>query len=268
MPSTIKRKTERGIELVDVDIFEILPPQEGEINQYYGRIGSGKTYAATSDILEDLQAGRIVYANWKVKWDGYDERDNKFLVFLGILGIKKYFYSYPRENFHFLPLDGNILDTLERLTDCKVYLDEGHLVFDSYVLTKMSLKSRASVLHTRHYDRVINIISQRPTAIHATLRGNVNRFYKCVQSDSWLWKLLRLRRFYRIEIQDLKPGTEVPDDDNEEAIISVKSYWGKKEIYGAYDTKYMRGDTPRSQMNYAHVYMLSWRDRIRQFFSA
>lgn len=254
MPTQIKI----GEQIKEVDILNLLPPDEGSINQWYGRIGSGKTYAATADILSDLRVGKIVYANWRINWEGYDQRSNPFNWLLRFFFLKKTFFYFPKENFHYLPIDGEFMRTFERLTDCNVYLDEGHLAFDSYQMAKMSIQDRASVLHTRHFNRTINIISQRPTAIHVTLRANVNRFFKCERI--FHIPFTNIMRFRKTEFQDLTSNESV----DEENPIEKKGYWASKRIFKAYDSKYIRGDMATSQQNYAIAYHIKWTDIFRK----
>jgi len=45
----IRVDTDNEIKKELLDLFE---PDEGSVNMYYGRIGHGKTYSATSDILD------------------------------------------------------------------------------------------------------------------------------------------------------------------------------------------------------------------------
>jgi len=119
------------------------------------------------------------YSNWKIDWQGYDERSNKWLLLLGIIGLKKTFFNFPKENWHFMEIKDTFTDDISKLTDCKIGLDEGHIAFDSYEMARMKIEKRNAVLWTRHFDRTYLIISQRPSAIHVTLRANVNRFFKC-----------------------------------------------------------------------------------------
>lgn len=270
-----------GERIRGIDILEILPPDEGEINQYYGRIGTGKTSAGTRRILSELRRGVIVYANWQVKWDGYDERQDIWKLFLGSIGLKKIFYNYPKENFHFWRIDDTFIDKLASLTSCSIHLDEGHIPFDSYEATRMSIAKRTAVLSTRHYDRSINIYSQRPTAIHVTVRANVNRFYKCEKPVDFSLFGTRFIKFKITEFQDLIHGdtvdetrvksTEPPFEDTEEyeKMVSEEQYWGRKKIFESYNTKYLRGDMKESQTNLAELYRLtigeSW-SNLKQMF--
>lgn len=232
-------------------------PDEGELHDYYGKVKNGKTLMATIDLFKDLARGQTVVANWKVKWNGYDERQHFWPVFWGILGFKKNYRRIPKENFIYLePTDPYMLEKIARLTDCIIYLDEGHLYYDSYKLTKMDLSDRNAILFTGHFNRTIKIISQRSMAIHVTLRANVNRFFKCeklLTIPFFNWTLFR-----KTEFQDMT--SEQVDETMPE---KVSHMWGRKSYYNLYDYKAMRGDTPRSQPNYTSVYKLNWIERLK-----
>lgn len=254
----------------DVDMFDILPPQDGGMNQYYGRIGEGKTYAATADAIEDLNNGNVVYTSWRLKWEGYDERESLWMRLLYKLKIKKFFWVFPKENWQFFDMGADdALEKLGSLTDCIVYLDEGHLLLDSYLATKMERKDRATILHTRHFDRTINVISQRPTAIHVVVRANVNRFFKLEKIMDMKLLKWRIVRFMKTEFQDVgaddKPDeSKVIDEGGYEGgyknAISQVYYFSRKEIREAYDTKYLRQGTSRSQEQKAKRILLDGSD--------
>jgi len=232
MPTPIKI----GTELKEIDLLKFFKPQDGEITQRFGRIGQGKTYGATVDIIDELKRGHIVYCNWHIKWDGYDQR-NSWLYIIGSLFFpwRNTFASFPASNLRYIAIDENFMANFSKLTNCSVYLDEGHVVFDSYEMAKFSMEKRVSILHTRHWDRSIHVISQRPTAIHTVLRENVNRFYKYERYGKYPFAFFR-----RTEYQDLtaegKPDEEQP--------LSVKLYWLKMSIAKNYDSKYLRGEQP------------------------
>ncbi len=251
---------------------------EGEIDQYFGRIGTGKTMAGTRRVLDELMRGQVVYANWKVKWEGYDERSSWLNLLKGFVGLKKEFYYFPKENYHYwntiegvcdgIPC-GKFTDFLPTLTDCKVHLDEGHVPFDAYAATRIEPKKRDAALMTRHFDRSIIIYSQRTSAVHVALRANVNRFYKCEKTSDFRIPFIKKRfiHFMVTEFQDMTSAGVVDEervrdeegnDTREYAhAISVDRYWLTKRIYEAYDTKYLRGDTPPSQKNEGQVYTMT-----------
>lgn len=246
----------KGKKVLEVELLDLFPPSEGEITQYYGRIGSGKTYSATQDILELLRRGKVVYTNWRINYNGTDERRSVWWLILSLIfPFKKRFYYFPPQNLKYIKIDENFQKTFSQLTDCHVFLDEGHVVFDSYQMARLKLEDRASILHTRHFDRAIHIISQRPTAVHVAMRANVNRFYKC----ECLFKIGPIVRFKRTEYQDMVAETV---DEAEEKVCSVKYYWGKTAIFDAYNTKYLRGSITPSQKVLFNAYDYPYLGRI------
>jgi len=269
--------TEKG-EQREIDVvrglFYWITPKEGDLNQVYGRIGNGKTYCATVDALWLLNHGYIVKTNWKIKWEGYDERKILFYRILGVLGLKRNFAYYPKSNYEQFRVDGNFLNWISKQTSCNIFIDEGHIAYDSYEMARMSMEKRVSILSTRHFDRRIFIISQRATAIHATIRGNVNRFYKCELK----FKLFGICRFHKTEFQDTKD--DIPDETREMVMredgtvvekgykyaVSTERYWSSSKIFKSYDSKYLRGDTPESQKDNVVIYRYLWKEQLRKMF--
>lgn len=231
------------IEEPQVDVTDLFPVGEHGIYAYYGRIGQGKTYAMTADVIEALNTGKVVYTNYPIDWSGYSERKDWRLCFLGLLGLKRDFYKFSADNLRSIEIDEDFQKNFSKLTDCIVAIDEGYVVFDSYEMAKMNMTKRKNVLHTRHFDRSIWYTTQRPTNIHAVMRANTNVFYRCK-------KVLEspLVVFKREEF-DLT-GDNVNEDTRP---LSRKWYIGKGSIFRAYDTKYLRGVAGRSQNVMAYV---------------
>jgi len=246
-------------------LLDAFDASEGAINMYYGLIGNGKTYAATADILELLKQGKVVYANWHILVSDFDDRESFWHVFKNIVLFRKTFFKIPcSKNLHFFDPDedrfrspGALTEWLSGLNDCHIFFDEGQDMFDSYEGTKFAKSKRRLILHTRHYHRTLNIISQRPTAIQVSARGNVNRFYKCVKLASWPWP-----RFARYEFQEMSGETV---DENAEP-ISVKTYWASKHVFNAYNTDYLAQGIPKSQSVFFEAYSLGFFTRIRALF--
>lgn len=254
-----------GRRVREVELLDLFPPNEGSIIQYYGRIGGGKTYAATADILEALRQGRVVYANWRIHYEGTDERVSVMWALLGVLWPWHHrFYKFPPENLKYFEFSDEWAKTqgfkkfeewLETRTDCIIVGDEGHVMFDSYQSTRMSMTKRAAVLHTRHFERSIWIISQRPTAIHVSMRANVNQFYRC----ECQFKLGPLVYFKRTEFQDMTAETV---DEQEEKIVSTRHYWGQQKVFDAYDSTYLRGEVGASQRVLFEAYDYPYLGRV------
>jgi len=242
------------------DLIDVFEANEGSINMYYGKIGNGKTYSATADIIELLKKGVVVYCNWRINVEDFDDRKHFWpLFFNSILGRKRFYVIPCYQNLHFFDPESfdstaELVSWLSSLNDCHIFFDEGQDMFDSYEGTKFAKSKRRLILHTRHYHRVLNIISQRPTAIQVSARGNVNRFYKCVKLMSFPWI-----RFARYEFQDMSGETVDETADP----VSVKTYWGNPKVFGAYNTDYLADGIPRSQAVFFEAFDLSWRDKIK-----
>jgi len=221
---------------------------EGSANFYYGLIRSGKTYGATCDIHEELTQGRVVYATWPIKVEDFDDRESFFFLLFNLFFFKKRFYKIPcSQNFHFIDaekgeVDGKptfnpdrpseYIEYLNSLNHCSLYIDEAWRVIDSYKGTNFTVEGRNLILVTGHKFRTVNLIAQRPTSVHVTARGNMNRFYKFEKIASWPWV-----RFARKEYQEMTGETV---DETKEP-ISIKTYWGRKKIFNSYNS-YFYGD--------------------------
>jgi len=258
-------------------LLEVFEADEGSINMYYGMIGNGKTYAATSDILDLLDQGKVVYCNWRIIVKDFDDRKSFWMTLRNMLFWRKTYFKIPcAQNLYFFNVDEGVFDGngkmlhafsgtadvvkyFSELNDCHIFWDEGQDMFDSYEGTKFSKAKRRLILHTRHYHRTLNIISQRPTAIQVSARGNVNRFYKCVKLATFLGR----PRFARFEFQEMSGETV-----NEEAEpVSKKTYWGSDRVFLAYNTDYLSEGIPKSQSVFFEAFELFFFDRLRAFIS-
>lgn len=240
----------------EIDLAALFGPAEHGLYGYYGRLGQGKTYAMTADIIADLKRGAVWYVNYPIYWEGYDERNNLMQLILGALGIRRKFYEFKNENLHYLPVDENFHDTVQNLTDCKIGLDEGYVAYDSYEMAKLTLAKRQTIFHARHYDRSFYYTVQRPVSIHTTLRSQTNVFYKVSKIQLFGLVLFRRQEF------DLGSNEQV-DEDNP---LSTKWYLGKREVFEAYDTKYLRGSIPPSQITHVEIHRPGWLEIVQRLF--
>jgi len=237
-------------------IYDYFRPVEGGINLYYGLVGNGKTYNATADIIDLLKKGEVVIANWKIKIPDFDQRDSWKHIIFHTFFFKKKFFKFPKENFHYLNSDDIDLSALSKLANCHVFLDEGQWLLDSYEGTKFNKDKRKVILHTRHYNRTLNIITQRPTSIHVSARGNVERYYKCEKKMSWPFLIFR-----RTEFQDMTNETV-----DETKPISTKTYFASKLVLNSYSTLAMRGEDAIVQKVNFEAWEYSFLDRIKLIF--
>jgi Cdc6-like AAA superfamily ATPase len=243
-----------GERLSENEILNIFQPYEGEINMYYGRIGNGKTAGATADILHLLTKGQIVYANWHINFEGYDERKSIVALLWKTIFFRSNFNRFPKYNLHYFNSDDINMSFLAGLTDCHVFIDEGQWIFDSYKGTNFDPESRRLILHTRHFNRSLNIVSQRTQAVHVSARAQINRFYKFVKILTFPFIVIK-----RYEYQDMAQN----DVDETVDPISVRSYWLSKRIRNAYNSKYLRGGIPISTDMHYDVYRLTFKDKLR-----
>jgi len=245
------------------ELIDVFSATEGSINMYYGKIGNGKTYAATSDVLDLLKQGKVVYVNWKIIVDDFDDRESLWMIFFNTVLFRKRFYRIPcAKNLHYFdpsdyPSTAELVEWLSNLNDCHIFFDEGQDMFDSYEGTKFAKSKRRLILHTRHYHRTLNIISQRPTAIQVSARGNVNRFYKCVKLASWPWL-----RFMRLEYQEMTGETVDEESDPE----SKKTYWGNPRVFRAYNTDYLSEGIPKSQSVEFEAFDLTFKEKLKALY--
>jgi hypothetical protein len=253
------------------DIEHFKPP-EGSLNMYYGRIGSGKTYSATSDIIDLLKQGQVIYCSWPIELEPFfDDRESLLITFFNVLfGRKEFYRVHSYRNFHYFSVkkrelydftgkviqswehQSDFIEWLNNLTYCHVFIDEAYVLFDSYEKTNMSMSKRVFALETRHNFRHINIIAQRPTSIQVSQRSQVNRFYKCEVIARWPWI-----RFARFEYQDMVGETV----DEEAEPISRKVYWASTKIFNAYNSYYL--GKVKSQDVFFDTFLLSSVERLK-----
>jgi len=267
-----------GVRVVDpTELVDAFAASEGDIESWTGRIGSGKTYGATRRVLEDLKKGRVVYVNWHIDvshLDG-DERNSFMSVLAHIVFFRKRFYKIDyAKNLHYFDLDSeNVVDFIANLTDCMVYADEGQDIFDSYEGTRMSKAKRKSLTRTRHLNKTLVIISQRPQAIAVTARANVAVFHRHV-------KAMQLPSFFTGKTLFKVYSTEDIDNNNMPIFTTsdpkgrqkltaplTEWYWSSPDIFRAYNTHYLRGGMKKSQDVHFEAYDLNLTSKIVRLFS-
>jgi len=265
---------------IDQVLLEAFQPQEGVNAVYYGKVRNGKTRTATADILGLLERGEVVYANWTVKFDGFDERFSMRHLFWKTFGFRKLFFSYGANNFHYIDRDELIsgigsgesnVNYLNKLVGVHVFIDEGQWVlpsqdrsWDADTVAKMKL-----VLHGGHYCRTLNIITQRASNISKTTRSQIHFWYRCVKKFDILGVIL----FQRWEIEDMKEDMpvemELDEKGRKKKICGRRSnYWVWKRndrVFKAYDTHAMRGEDAIVPKREIEAYELNLRHRIGLF---
>lgn len=236
---------------------------EGTIDLVYGRIRNGKSTHAVRIMLDALQNGVPVYSNMNLDLSAFsfDDRDSFQHTFWNLLLFRRRYYSFDKSNFHYVDEKNfsskeALIDYLLTLTDCVVVWDEGQWLLDSYTGTKFALPLRLWLLHTGHFNRRIVIVTQRPTAVHVTARGNVNRFFKCKKLLAWPVVILRVEEF-----QDMVSETV----DETQKPVSRSVYIANRRVFRAFNTHYLRGGVPKSQEVYLQAFDLSFVERVQAF---
>jgi len=238
--------------LKNEEILELFRPVEGFVSFYYGNIRNGKTYSATADILELLERGETVFANWNVNFDGFDERDSFRIAFVKFLFGKKNFYVYPKKNFHYFHPDEINVEYLGRLVNVHIFIDEGQWIFNSHVRNPDPEK-RKLILHNGHYCRSLNIISQRPTNVFLDMRSQVQIWYKCEKRMTW-----PLLIFQRTEFQQMKNN----EPDEGMPVGRPKTYVADRRIMEAYSTHAMRAKDAIESVPEYQVYTTTFLERL------
>jgi len=240
-------------ELLPVDFIS---PDEGELTLIYGQIGSGKTTMATEMAIELARRGQIVYVTWPIRWKGFDERKSFKHLFFNTVFFRKHFFEFPSENIKYLDVfKDDIWETLSTLNNCHIFFDDVivHL-FDSYDGTKFDKTKRQWAFVTRHYDRSIYLVTQRPTQVQVALRSQVNRFYKCVKRMSWPFLILS-----RYEYQAMS-GENV--DESEEP-VSSRTFFPSKDILYSFQSKNLRSQGIEPLYPKFIAYKLTLWDKIK-----
>lgn len=247
------------IDLIKPEDF--IHPDEGELCLIYGQIGAGKTTLATSMVLDLLERGQVVYTTWHIDWSGYDERKSlRHIIFKSVF-FRKNFIKFSPKNWHYLDVfKPDIWETLSKLNNCHVFFDDVivHL-FDSYDGTKFDKSKRQWAFVTRHFDRSIYLVTQRPTQVQVALRSQVNRFYKCVKRMSWPFLILS-----RYEYQSMS-GENV---DETEDPISSRTYFPSNKVLHSFKSKNLRDQGMKPIFPEIEVWRFSTFDKIKAMFRA
>lgn len=259
-----------GKKVIDISkLIDVFEAQEGEIQQIIGKTGNGKTYEGTRRAWGYLTSGYTVYTTWRmILPDYYDERENKFVVFMKTLFFKKQFYKFDlKKNWHFIDIDRpDLVEFLAGLTDCIVFLDEGQDIFDSYEGVGMAQIKRRSLTRTRHLRKTLIVISQRASAVHVTARANVTFFYKAVKTRAWWFPFKPYFKVYRTEEVDTGMLPVWEDSINDWQAELWHSHFARQYIYEMYNSWYLRAGIPKSQTVAFEAYNLNQFEKLVLLF--
>lgn len=269
-------------ETITDEIFEMFEPVEGFNTVYYGKIGNGKTRNATADILELLNRGEIVFANWSIDFQGFNELEDKRVIFSKFVGGRKQFFKFDKSNFHYLdPQDlienktGSNVHLLSRLVGAHLFIDEGQWLFNSLERHDPndadSVDKLKLVLHGRHYCRSLNVITQRPSNINKNIRSQVHIWYRCVkrfQMFGWIiferWAIEDMKDDLPVEFittynREGKAVKDTPNGQRKTYFVNTRT----DKIFPAYNTHAMRSADAIRPVPKFEVYSVDFKDRLR-----
>lgn len=240
------------------EILDRFIPVEGQVSCYYGRIRNGKTYSATADIIDLLEQGEVVYANWYVDFSGFDQRQSFFVVLLKLFFGQKYFYKFDKSNFHYFDPDNPDIGMLGSLVNVHIFVDEGQWIFNSHTKDHDPEK-RKLILHNGHYCRSLNIVTQRPVNIFKDIRSQVHVWFKCEKRLQFGSFIVFQRTAFEDMINDL-PDEEMPSG-------RPKIYVAKSKVLNAYSTHARRSEDAIEEFPAFEVYSTTWFERLKLLFS-
>lgn len=140
---------------------------------YTGKLGSGKTYTMTVDIIKALNKGVNVYSNYKINWYGYEEKRNFFKSLLIFLRLRNPYKYHPASNLSYWSETDEILN----LNHGIVAIDEGSVYLNSRNWSLLDPEFQRKILQSRKDGLHIFFTAQRIGQIDITLRNLVNLFY-------------------------------------------------------------------------------------------
>lgn len=203
------------------------------ITCYYGKLGQGKTYALAEHALRELEAGRIVYSNFFLDWQG--------LPRLRMGPFQR--PEYPKSNWRVF----HSVEEFMVMSNAFVALDEGWIYFDSYDMTKLPIAIRMKILQSRKDGLDIAYTTQRPEQVHKSLRAMTNEYWECEATHIPFVKYPVFKRYPADLIGDSvkrladTKWVEKPTAGGSEWIEVSSPHegytiWPKKTIFSSFDT--------------------------------
>lgn len=197
---------------------------------YTGKLGSGKTYTMTKDIVKELNKGTKVYSNYKINWYGYEEKRRWYKTLLIWLRIRKPYRYYPASNLSYWSETYEILNLHEGI----VAIDEGSVYLNSRNWDSLDPEFQRKILQSRKDGLHIYFTAQRIGQIDITLRNLVNTFYVATFKNFFGFKAFVLGIYEidnngdineedRLGIRIIRLNTKVRYYDTNEKVASMFS---------------------------------------------
>jgi len=181
---------------------------------YFGQLGQGKTYGMTRDVYRALKAGDDVFCNYDLNIPAYQSQITKLAPEDVLLKFHATDYSKKGKRVVFA-------------------LDEGWLLFDSYLMTKMDLKMRTKLASMRKHRISLFVTSQRVSAVHKAARDLCNEFWRC---DTFGFGTLRIFRMAQFELDGAGNLNFNVGDNGKARAMQTKIYLYRSKIASLYDT--------------------------------
>lgn len=204
------------------------------IYAFIGKQRSGKTVRMTQYVLDALNHGRVVYANYGIKWNPNEPMSFMRRV-LHRTGIWKK-TRYPASNLRVFKNWNDVLN----VAGAVVALDEGWQYFDSY--SKLPIDKRMRLYQSGKWEIDYLYTVQRYKMADINLRWSTDEFW-----ESTLYKIpfrrypLIIYRLYDLDEDDdgatiARKGIEA---DGKVVDLAIKKRWWftRKKDFDVYDTK-------------------------------
>lgn len=181
-----------------------------------GRPGTGKTYNLTRDVIKALNKGIMVKSNYKIFWNGYEEKKTWWKKILYKLKIKKEWKSVPRSNLSYW----RKLEDLYSFQEGIIAMDEAHVYMNARRWKDLPENMEKKLAQHRKDGLHIWGTVQSVNRLDTIIRELIDYWY--VYQNNWGF-------FVRWEFS-------IDDDKQKKFPLSKRWFRKKKWIYESYDT--------------------------------
>lgn len=186
------------------------------ISAHSGRPGTGKTYNAVREILKLLNSGEKVWSNIWIDWEGYVEKRTWWKKGLIMIGLKREWNEYPKENLKYW----KSLNDITEVENGYIFMDEAHVYMNARRWKGMSEEMERKLAQHRKDGLHMIVTVQSVNRLDVVFRELIDFWY--VYENNLLW-------FTRWEFS-------IDDDKAKRFPLSKRWFWKKRRIYESYDT--------------------------------
>lgn len=198
---------------------------------HFGKIGQGKSYSCTNQILEFLEKGIDCYADWTIDPTPYFLYKHNKLWFRFKNYVKKLFKKYKPPEYGKL-YRYRYLDDIYGIANGQIFMDEAHKYLNARFWEKTPPEFIQKMSQSRKFRTDLHFITQYPDQIEKTVRKLCN---EAIKHSKW-WKLLLWKEYDGQYIDKI-------DQDPENKVKTIASGFKifKKHIAECYDTYELLG---------------------------